>query len=167
MLKDKTVQIGRILSSYGLGGQVILGLDQGVTFIPDKPEVVFLKRGDMLVPYFVEDLVKPDKLKLEEVNSPEDAAKLRNAEVYVYPDLVEIIAVKAEGAESLTGFEVMAEGETVGIIQYVEEFPQQWMLFVLQGEDEILIPFVEDWIERIEPESKQVFMNLPDGLLSK
>lgn len=166
MLKDKTVQIGKILGSYGLTGQVLLGLDAGVSFMADKPEVVFLKQGDMLVPYFVEEIIKPDKLKLEEINGPEAAAKLRNLEIYVYPHLVEIKSVDEEGLEILTGFEVIVEGESIGTIQYVEEFPQQWMLFVRRDENEYLIPFVQEWIVRIAPETEQIFMNLPDGLLS-
>ncbi len=57
-----------------------------------------------------------------------------------------------------------SSGEKVGVIDRVEEYPQQLMAVVRHPEKgELLIPLHEELIHSVEAD--KIIMNLPDGLI--
>ncbi|MGI6046238.1 MAG: 16S rRNA processing protein RimM, partial [Eggerthellaceae bacterium] len=55
----------------------------------------------------------------------------------------------------------------IGVIREIEDNPAHPILVVDRGEgrDEVLIPFVSDFIEFSDNDKKHVIMNLPGGLV--
>jgi len=67
---------------------------------------------------------------------------------------------------SFLGYELIdAKIGSIGKVLDVQELPQQLMLTVsFQGEEKY-IPLVDDFIDYISQENKEIWLNLPDGLL--
>ena len=58
------------------------------------------------------------------------------------------------------------ETEEVGIVDRIEEYPQQEMAFVIKEGNEFLIPLHEQMIKHIDEKAGIIHMDLPDGLLT-
>ena len=75
----------------------------------------------------------------------------------------------------LTGFTVVNEdGSSIGSVLRIEENPAHALLVVKradadssskEGEDEVLIPLVDEFLVAIEEEAGEILVSLPDGLL--
>jgi len=77
--------------------------------------------------------------------------------------------VKLEGNQvyvsDLAGCTVIAGGREIGRIEDVHFSSGDAPLLVVKGEKEYLIPFAEEFVEKLELEKKRLMMKLPEGLL--
>ena len=66
------------------------------------------------------------------------------------------------------GFNIYNHSEHVGIIESVEEFPNQIMAIVTLASDEstVLIPLNEVFIVSIDAPESNVYLELPEGLIT-
>ncbi len=163
--------IGHTRKTYGLTGA--LKLDVRDQFLDDlfQATAVFLSLHGKLIPYFVEEVIEDPHLliKFEEVDSPEQARDLTNAEIFMRSaELTSTSPVSEEGQtdwEMLEGWMIYDGEEAVGQIIEVQEFPQQMMALVeYQGRD-ILIPLNETFLKSIDEKQQHIKMTLPEGLL--
>jgi 16S rRNA processing protein RimM len=77
--------------------------------------------------------------------------------------------VKLEGNQvyvsDLAGCTVVAGGREIGHIEDVQFSSGDAPLLVVKGEKEYLIPFAEEFVEKLELGEKRLTMKLPEGLL--
>ena len=77
--------------------------------------------------------------------------------------------VKLEGNQvyvsDLAGCTVLAGGREIGRIEDVQFSSGDAPLLVVKGEKEYLIPFAEEFVEKLELGEKRLTMKLPEGLL--
>jgi 16S rRNA processing protein RimM len=67
---------------------------------------------------------------------------------------------------SLKGVEVFdKEHGRLGVITEILKLPQQELIQIIENKIEILIPFVEDFIEHFDSKQNQLFLKCPPGLL--
>jgi 16S rRNA processing protein RimM len=161
--KDSLMYIGYISRPHSFKGEIQLQFNK---------EVVSLKRNDFLfiridghfIPYQIEGIKgKPEEpvLRLAFINSYEKAQEISGSEVYV------------EGTEeedapmpSLEEFVVVDKKlGTVGKVEAVLEMPEQVLLQVTYNHKVCYIPLVDVFINHISEENKEIWMNLPEGLL--
>ena len=64
----------------------------------------------------------------------------------------------------LVGLDVVREGVTVGTIARLEHFPAQDLLVVDTPSGEVLVPFVEAFVPRVDIAARQVLITPPGGL---
>jgi 16S rRNA processing protein RimM len=161
--KDFTAA-GTVDKTHGTKGDLV------ITFTSDKPikEWAFLEIQGKPVPFYVEH-VKPtfDEgaiIKLKDVNTVEQAqtyigktilmpiGKRKKADVYAEDDF--------------TGFILIDEKlGNIGIVEAIEEFPNQLLIRTTYKEQEVLIPAVEAFIQEINEAKRTIYLNLPEGLL--
>ena len=137
------------MSVFGLKGELILKHSLG--------KKTALKG---LQTIFVDELY----LQLEDFDSPEKAKKILQKEVWLEEVDFDKFATKGSPI-SLLGFHMINEGEDLGEIIEVIEQPLQVLCKIMIGENEALIPIHEETLEKIDQKKKQVFVQLPDGLL--
>ena len=71
-----------------------------------------------------------------------------------------------ESELTFIGFQVIDKYlGAIGIVQDIVEMPQQLMLLVPYNGELKYIPLVDDFIDYISPEDKEIVLILPDGLL--
>ncbi len=101
-------------------------------------------------------------LKLEGVDSIDDAAKLRNKELSICRDDIEL----EDGVmfiADLIGLPVMADGVEIGKITDVLTPPGN-DVYVVKGDHEYLIPAVKEFVEPLNPADGFVKVHLIEGM---
>lgn len=170
MKKEDCFYLGKIAKKYSFKGEVILKLDTDQPEIYENLEAVLVDFGKTLVPYFIEKSLfqKGNQLRVrfEDVNTEQDAELLLKKDIYLPLHLLP----KLEGTKfyyhEITGFmlEDINYGE-IGRIDSINDASSQ-PLFVIKNENEdILIPMVDDFIEKIDRQNKKVIVKTPEGLI--
>jgi 16S rRNA processing protein RimM len=162
-------KIGYIQKTHGLKGEVTLLLEVGA---PDNVENVtslFIEVKGRLIPYFIEEVsLKGDKafVKLEDVNTSEDAGKLKGCSLYL-PKAARPKSKRGEFYnDEVIGFTVHdAEAGTLGSVIRVENEEVNPLLIVLHGEKEVAIPINAPFITSVNKSAKKIEVELPAGLL--
>ena len=171
-MMDGFQSIGQLKKPHGLRGELKIEVED--RFLEDLLEarVLYVDLRGTPLPYFIAGIRGEGMLliKLEEVDSREDAMLLSHREVFL--PAVEISVPQDEEPEpdalfaELIGYRIVdrTHGE-VGPVEDVVEYPQQWMAVVRYRGREVLIPLVEAFIRELNPEERLLAMELPEGLL--
>ncbi|KZS40997.1 ribosome maturation factor RimM [Aquimarina aggregata] len=170
MKKEECFYLGKIVSKFSFKGEVLIKLDTDEPESYVKMESVFVDYNNNLVPFFIErsTLHKSDllRVKFEDVDSEEDANDLMKAEIYLPLTLLP----KLEGDQfyfhEVIGFKIIdnAYGE-VGVIKSINDSTAQALFEIDRNGTEILIPMNDEFIDKIDRDSKEVRVNTPEGLI--
>jgi 16S rRNA processing protein RimM len=161
--------IGKIVSVFGLKGELIVQHHLGNKIAVTKIKVIFLEqKKEELLPYFVEAARKKGDddlyLKLEGIDSKEAASKFIRQELWMREEEVEKHTRK-NNPIGWVGYRVVDQGKDLGPILEVIEQPHQVLCRLEIDGKEVLIPINEQTLEKIDHKSKRLLLNLPDGLL--
>jgi len=161
--------IGRLLASFGLQGELILKHHLGKQTSLKGLEVLYIEeKKEELLPYFIESArIKNGEelyIKLEGIDTRESARRLIQKQVWLAEEAFHKYAAKSAPI-SLLGFHIVQDQEDLGEILEVIEQPNQLLCSILLNGKEALIPVHEDTLLKIDKKKKQVFVNLPEGLL--
>lgn len=166
---NNTINIGKIVATFGVDGWVILkhGLGKKATF--KGIEHIFIEQTkSKLLPFFIvtakakthdESLVQ-----LENITTKEKAHLLITKQVWVNEDDFRKLAGK-QSAISLLGYTIIDNNEIIGIVNEVIEQPHQVLLSTKVQEKEVYIPLHENSLQKIDHKKKEIVVQLPDGLL--
>ena len=163
------INIGRIVASFGLTGEVILKHALGKKTQLKDVEAIFVEqhKGSYL-PYFVQSSKAKDHedtyVKLEAVDTKESAARLTGKQVWLLDTDFRKLAGKTAPI-SLLGFQLLTEDEDLGPIEEVIEQPHQVLLRISLDGKEALIPLHAETLDKIDHKTNRVYVTLPDGLL--
>jgi 16S rRNA processing protein RimM len=161
--------IGKIVSGFGLKGEMILQHHLGKKLAVPKLKVIFLEqKKDELIPWFVENARKKTDdelyLKLEGIDSKEAASKFIRREVWMKEAEVQANTHK-NNPISWVGYRVLDQGRDLGEILEVIEQPHQVLCRLEIKFKEVLIPINEQTLDKIDHKTKSLLLTLPDGLL--
>lgn len=165
-------EVGKLGKTFGFDGSLKLAIDSALLAELKKAEFVFIPTAGHKVPYFVDKIKtgKPLTIKLEDVDSKEDALSLSGQKVYIEaaekapsgPIQLKEITQLSE----LVDFELEDEKlGKIGKIAAIYELPQQWMASIDYEDREVLIPLNEAFVVAIDIAQKNVLTNLPEGIL--
>lgn len=160
-MKKDLIPTGQIVNTHGLKGFI------KVMPWADSPDILteldrFFIDGKE---YAVEYAAKQKSmvlLKLEGVDSIDDAAKLRDKEIC----LCRADLALEEGTvfiADLIGLPVLANGQELGVIKDVLTPPGN-DVYVVEGECEYLIPVVKEFVEEINIDAGYVKVRLIEGM---
>ena len=107
-----------------------------------------------------------DFVKVEEINSPEQAQEYKGFEIQAEKDYKNMEKDTYYFVD-IVGCEVLDEnGQVLGIVSQVEEFPAQLTLRVKRkGQSDFLVPFVKAFIKNVDILNKKIVINVIGGLL--
>ena len=170
MISEKDIlPVGRTQKPYGIKGEIVLLFDQAAYAEADT-EYYFLEIDGIPVPFFVEEFTFSTgvsaRVKFEEVNDEKAASRYVNLTVFLPREVVSQVEREAEDDwNNFVGYTVVDQhGETLGIIEEVDDTTLNVLFVVKKGDDELLIPATEDFIAAIDEEKKLIEMYLPEGL---
>ncbi len=161
--------IGKIAATHGLTGEVILEHALGTKTDLKGLEMLFIEEGKgTFLPFFIESTKLKNAaevyIKLEGYNTMESAKRLTRRDVWLLKNDFEKFVGKSSPI-GLLGFMMINEGKELGEIIEVIEQPMQVLCKILLNGNEALIPIHEESLLKIDQKKKQVFVELPDGLL--
>lgn len=173
MTIDECFELGYLMKPHGLRGAIVANFDVDDPAAYQKLKTVYLALASAptkLVAYEI-DKVQPQAgkralLKLRGYDRIEDAEPLRGSKMYL--PLTELPELEDDQFyfHDVIGFTVM--DETLGQLGTVENFyelPQQDVLAMRYQGQEVLIPVVDELVSHADMEARQLFVNLPEGLL--
>ena len=173
MTLDETYQLGYIIKTHGLRGHVVAHFDVDDTAAYAKLKTVHLALAGTptkLVEYQIEK-VQPQSgskvlLKLRGIERIEEAEPLRGSQLHLPLSQLPELEDDQFYFHDVIGFTVI--DENLGVLGTVENFyelPQQDMLAMRYQGQEVLIPVVDELVSHADQAKKEIYVNLPDGLL--
>lgn len=178
------IQIGYTRKNHGLKGEIKFHVEDA--FFDDfmDADVVLIEVNNKKKPYFIEDIRAGNNtiVKLEDVDTPEAAAQLNHCAIFLRAS-----DISAENHTEddfypyrhTVGYTIYNNDDVLGIIESLEEFPQQLMAVINYQRSVIsnqpsasdsvpspkLIPLNPAYVKKVDNVQKIIILNLPDGLL--
>ncbi|MFD0863845.1 ribosome maturation factor RimM [Sungkyunkwania multivorans] len=170
MKKEECFYLGKIVSKFSFRGEVLAKLDTDEPQLYKDLESVFIAHGNDLVPFFIEKarLHKSDllRLKIEDVNSEEDADRLMRSELYLPLAFLPKLDGNKFYFHEIVGFQMIDESfGRVGVIKGVNDTTAQALFEVERDGKEILIPMNDEFIKEVNRKKKEVVVATPEGLI--
>ena len=170
MEKEDCFYLGKIVKKYSFKGELILKLDTDQPEIYENLNAIFIDMGKTLVPYFIERSLFQKgnhiRIQFEDVYNEDEADLLLKRDAYLPLSLLPKLEGNKFYFHEVTGFtlEDVAHGK-IGTITSINDVSAQPLFVVSTDHAEILIPMVDDFIEKIDRVNKKVIVRTPEGLI--
>ena len=170
MRKEDCFYLGKIAKKFSYKGEVLIYLDTDEPELYVNMESVFVEFNKNLVPFFIEtsSLHKGDFLRtrFEDVDSEEEADKLLGCEVYLPLTALPELEGDKFYFHEIIGFN--AEDQRLGVVGQivgVNDSSAQPLFEIKNGDIEILVPMIDDFIVKVDRQNKKIVLNTPEGLI--
>ena len=170
MRKEDCFYLGKIAKKFSFKGEVLIYLDTDEPELYENMESVFVEFNKNLVPFFIENssLHKNDflRVKFEDVDDEVEADSILNCDVYLPISMLPKLEGNKFYFHEVIGFEI--EDQRLGIfgkIVSINDTSAQPLFEVINGNVEILVPMIDQFLVKIDRENKKVIMDLPEGLV--
>ena len=126
-------------------------------------EPVFVEFDGLPVPFFFESFTRRGTNRalahLTGVRSLADADELAGRDVFIE-------APDEEDEEDILGWTVLDDtGAVVGTVRDYEDIPGNLCIWVERPSGEVLLPLHDDLILEVNPDTRTIMLEIPDGLL--
>ncbi|AJR02613.1 ribosome maturation factor RimM [Siansivirga zeaxanthinifaciens] len=170
MKKDDCFYLGKIVKKYSFKGELLIKLDTDQPELYEELDALFLDINNNLIPYFIESsqLHKSNLLRVqfEDVETEADAEALIKTEVFLPLEFLPKLEGNKFYFHEIIGFKMMDENYgIVGEITGVNDSTSQSLFEVENQGREILIPMNDEFIVRVERDTKTIVVNTPEGLI--
>jgi 16S rRNA processing protein RimM len=170
MRKEDCFYLGKIAKKFSFKGEVLIYLDTDEPELYENMESVFVEFNKNLVPFFIENssLHKNDflRVKFEDVDDETEADSIMNCDIYLPISMLPKLEGNKFYFHEVVGFEI--EDQRLGVfgkIVSINDTSAQPLFEVLNGNVEILVPMIDQFLVKIDRENKKVIMDLPEGLV--
>lgn len=166
---SEVCRIGTLQKPHGIGGEFTFAFEND-SFDQEEVEFLILQVEGILVPFVVESYrfkgADTAILKLEGIDSAEQARHYSNTEVYLLRHQL-LEDEEGETLASLIGYTVTDEHHgTLGTITAVDESTLN-ALFIIEGKrGEVLLPAQDEFVLTIDREERLLTVCVPEGLLN-
>lgn len=162
---------GKIGKPKGFKGEVNIIIDKNSPISPATLNEIFILVGKKLVNYPISSFKTSPKgnaiVKFEGITSDTDVNRIKNLSIYLPKKLLPDLEKNEYYLHDLVGCTLIDETfGKVGIINEVNNQTSQTILFVETQNDEIVIPFVHEFILAVNTSKKEVNMDLPEGIIN-
>jgi 16S rRNA processing protein RimM len=165
---NANILLGRIIKIQGYDGTIAVKLEKDYIDNISEMESVFLEIEGKPVPFFIsysqysgDDILK---LRFEGYGAYEKVSDFQGCRLFLTTG--ERKSVRSEDA-ALTGFTVFLSNKSIlGTIGEIINNPGQDLLKIISPQKkEILIPFHNDLIVRIDKKKRTIMVQIPEGLI--
>lgn len=174
MIKENDVfRIGVLGKPHGIHGEISFLFESDI-FDQDDLSFLILKVDGILVPFFIEEYRFKGKevalITFQDINNEEKALKLQGLEVF-FPRAS--FGQNEENENMIVSWDFFigfkAIDKNLGLLGEIKDVDTQTIntLFSISNEDdnEILIPAVEEFILDVDNKKKEIYLELPEGII--
>jgi len=168
--RSTVVPVGRFYKTHGVNGE--LAFTYTSTLVESvEADCWIVDMDGILVPFFPTSCRFRGKeaalVCLDGINSETDAKALVGKEVFFSRDYLDEHTDESLTWDNLIGFTVVDEqAGPLGTIQAVEDSTLNTLLVVSDGKKEVLIPLAGDFLTGIDVATSEVYVNVPEELLT-
>ena len=168
MKESDVFLLGKISKKHGFKGDLNIKIFIDPFKKLKELKFLFIKMDNSLVPFFLKNIAFKNKkfivVSFEDVENDSQANELINNEVYIPADFLpeEINDQKND----LTGYVLIDKnlGE-LGIIENMLSNNAQDLIQISINSNQVLIPFVQEFVVDINKKSKTIIVKTPSGLI--
>jgi 16S rRNA processing protein RimM len=170
MNKSDFFYLGKAVKINKKTAEIVISVDVDEPELYVKSKVFFIEIDGGLVPFFINELrlIGADTFRVvfEDWDDPHKAPRLVGCRVFLPSDQLAGLKDEQFHFRDIIGYTLhdLKRG-LLGDVSEVFETPDQVLLQVYHQSKEILIPFADDLFVKIDNTKKQLFMNVPDGLV--
>ena len=168
-------QIAQVLKSNGTDGELVLGFREIAPEDINLQEPVFIIFDGLPVPFYIESFQKRGNTKalvrLTDIRSQEDVDEIAGKAVYLEDGQIPEMTLEDDGYAALIGWMVLTPAKEedavyeVGEITEFFDIPNNPCIEVETENGAVMIPLHEDFILGLDPENREIMMEIPEGLL--
>ncbi|MDH5608685.1 MAG: ribosome maturation factor RimM [Cyclobacteriaceae bacterium] len=165
---DDCFQLGHIVKTHGLHGEVSIHLDVDVPEEYTEMESVFVEQSGKLVPFFIESLsLQGDRglCKFEEIDTIEQAQGLAGSSLYLPESLLPALPHGKYYYHQLVGADIFENGKLLGKITQIFKPSSQYLAALDYQGQEVLIPIEDSIFTAVDVQTGRIDVTLPEGLL--
>ena len=169
MKKQDYHYLGKIVSKFSFKGEILIKLET-MELADHRFSSFFLELNGQLVPYKVEKLSKHKsmllRVKLNDIDSESEAISLIKKDVYLPTADLPRSDNKKFYFNEIIGHKMIDKktGYVGKVVTIDAQTPQLIAMVKNQKDVEIIIPLVDDFIEKIDSINNEIIVSLPDGL---
>ena len=170
MKKKDCFYLGKIVRKHSFRGEVVIKLDTDEPHLYANMKAVFVDLGNNLLPFFIKKslLQKGNQLrvKFEDVSTEQDADAILKSDVYLPLDLLPKLTGNKFYYHEVIGFTVedIHYGK-VGKVVGINDSTAQPLFEIKNGDKDILIPMIDDFIKKVDRKDKTILIETPEGLI--
>lgn len=169
MKKEDCFYLGRIAKTHGIKGDVTMKIEADDPSAYLDVKYFFLEYNKVLTPFFVEKLIMSgDKffVTVQDVKTVEAAQALVGKPVFLPLEMLPKLSGKQFYYHEVIGFALVdAEKGELGPISDILEYPTQAIIQTYVGAKEVLIPVLNDIIQKVDRKEKKLYIKAPEGLI--
>ena len=170
MEKKDCFYLGKIVRKYSFKGEVIIKLDTDQPELYQNMNAVFVDLGKNFIPFFIENslLQKGNQLRVqfEDIYSEKDADAILKSEVYLPTSLLPKLKGNKFYYHEIIDFTLEdINFGIVGKITAINDATAQPLFVIERDASEILIPMIDDFIQKVDRAKKKIIVNTPEGLI--
>lgn len=172
--KDLTA-VGKFQRTHALKGELNMILDIDPEFLEGGVNPMIVEMDGCFIPFYAGSIrtkgVSSYLVKIDRIDSEEQARQFVNKTIFVLRSelkeyMLENDEVLIDNAE-WDGFDVYDKelGE-LGTLKRIDDSTVNVLLVIdTPAGDELYVPFVEEFIDEVDPEKKTIILNIPEGLV--
>jgi 16S rRNA processing protein RimM len=169
--KTDCEKVGFVRKTHGVQGEVVLEFEAHYEYSVEEAVRFFVELDGLLVPFFLKEdgfrfkTANTAIVTFDGVDSENYAKRLVGMSVFLYR--AEIIQTNHDPIQSrFLNYELIDKKlGKLGRITHIDDFAGNIVLTVDYHENELLIPFNEDFLTELNDEQKIIIMQLPEGLV--
>ncbi len=168
MKVDNCYQLGEVVKTHGLKGEVILHLDVDDPQAYTNLESVFLEQSGKLVPFFISSCQiqgETARLKFEDIDGVDAAKEIVGDTAYLPLDFLPDLGDDSYYFHELIDYTVVLEGKTVGHVTDIYPQDKNPMFGYDHQGHEVLVPIQDQFVTSVNKKTKEIYINLPEGYL--
>ena len=164
------VKLGTIIGSFSLDGtlKVMSTTDFAMERYQEGNTIYLLNKDKEYIPLTVVSFRmngKIDFVKVEEITTKEEAESYKGCDLLIDKEEATLPKGFYHFAD-LEGCKVLLEDKSeIGTVKKVEEYPAQATLRVKGKDKEILIPFVDAFIIKVDIKKKEIIVRVIEGMI--
>lgn len=171
MKKDDCFRLGHVAKTHGFKGILSIKIDSDDPEYYSTIKSLLIENNSSLTPFFIEEFQYNNngfaKIKLEDIDSSDSARPLLGKSIYLPLELLPKLDADQFYFHEIIGYQVIdnKEGSLGTITNVIDDTPQP-ILEINTGNTEVLIPIVDEFIERVDKTQGIIFTKCPEGLIS-
>ena len=179
---DDLQQVAQVLKSNGTDGELVMSFRDIAPEDINIKEPVFIVFDGLPVPFFIESFTRRGNSKalvrLTDIENQEDVEEIAGKAVYIDSDNLPEVSFEEDGYAALIGWMVLTPSEDasdededsltvdeVGEITDFIDIPNNPCIEVETKNGAVMIPLHEDLILSVDPDSQEIIMQIPEGLI--
>lgn len=170
MKKNDFFLFGKITKCNRKTGQLTLVTDVDDVSHYENITIIFLDIEGGLVPFFISGFNRRSNdsflMTLEDYDNPEKAQPLVGLKAYLPVNMLKKLGKKQFYFHEIVGYSVIdSQKGDIGKIEQILEAPEQDLLQISHLGKELLIPVIDEFIEKLDRRRKILFISAPEGLI--